>query len=201
MHTMMLRSALRLLMAGLCGTACTGAPEPTCDGRFTEGGACPDPACQQVRARYLITGRDGCFMGMLGDLSGLAQVDSALCFDARTGGELAADASPAQPQLYCRRVSTHLVQVVELSPQVTRVPEHFEACFSSDGEPLVSFFPSDCSPVCGDGIMEPGEACEPDQTWGLTACEAYFPGAGMLGTVSCSLDCTLDFSDCQSTEP
>ncbi|MBU1412463.1 hypothetical protein KKC22_13205 [Myxococcota bacterium] len=192
---MMLRTALCLLMSGLCGAACTGAPEPPCDGRFAEGGACPDPACQQVRARYLITGRDGCFMGILGDLSGLGQVDSALCFDAHTGGE------PTEPQLFCRRLSTHLVQVVELSLQVTRVPEHFEACFSSDGEPLVSFFPSDCSPVCGDGIMEPGEACEPDMTWGLTACEAYFPWPGMLGTVSCSLDCTLDFSSCHSARP
>jgi hypothetical protein len=206
MRTLMPRTALRLLLAGccVCGAACSGAPEPPCDGRFTEGGACPDSACRQVRGSYLITGRDGCFLGRLDDLSGLAQVDSALCFDPATGasseGETPDGAGAAQSGLFCRRLSAHLVQVVELSPQVTRVPKHFHPCISDDGEPLLSFFSSDCAPVCGNGIMEPGEACEPDTTWGLTACEAYFPGAGVLGAVSCTPDCTLDFSLCRSPD-
>ncbi len=45
--------------------------------------------------------------------------------------------------------------------------------------------------TCGDGVVNPGEAC--DGTWGDISCAA----AGyVFGTASCADDCTLDASSC-----
>jgi hypothetical protein len=54
--------------------------------------------------------------------------------------------------------------------------------------------PSTNQPVCGNGIIEPGEACENNNVNGKTCVD--FMGQGATGAVSC-VNCQLNFSNCQ----
>jgi cysteine-rich repeat protein len=49
-------------------------------------------------------------------------------------------------------------------------------------------------PMCGNGTLDPGEACDGVNLAGVT-CESLL-GAGSTGTPTCTLGCTLDSSGC-----
>lgn len=51
--------------------------------------------------------------------------------------------------------------------------------------------PSDRDPVCGDGILDATEDCEPELM--VASCEAFGFTGGVLG---CDSECNLDFNDC-----
>ncbi|MGN1072809.1 MAG: hypothetical protein ACI4VB_08870 [Bradymonadia bacterium] len=51
--------------------------------------------------------------------------------------------------------------------------------------------------TCGNGILESAESCDMSQLGGKT-CDDVFPG--LVGTLSCSSDCTLDTSGCRVPE-
>jgi hypothetical protein len=54
------------------------------------------------------------------------------------------------------------------------------------------------APVCGNNILETGEACDTDQLGGYSC--TSFPGYGG-GTLTCSLSCTYDVSACIAITP
>src|SRR5262249_12376923 len=49
---------------------------------------------------------------------------------------------------------------------------------------------------CGNGIREPGEACDGDDFGGLSCADLFRPLA--TGTLGCSAKCTLDTSACEN---
>ncbi|MCL2325064.1 MAG: hypothetical protein FWC40_00970 [Proteobacteria bacterium] len=55
------------------------------------------------------------------------------------------------------------------------------------------------APVCGNGILETGEACEPALAIDLT-CD-FLDESKPLGEVRCTSSCSLDFSDCHAAVP
>ncbi|MCB9706828.1 MAG: lamin tail domain-containing protein [Myxococcales bacterium] len=61
---------------------------------------------------------------------------------------------------------------------------------SSTGAPETSTSGGD---VCGDGVIDAGEDCDSDALGGKTCADV---GEGMVGTLACADDCTLDASGC-----
>jgi len=53
------------------------------------------------------------------------------------------------------------------------------------------------APVCGDGQLDPGEACDGADLGGKTCVDALGPSA--TGTLACSASCALDPSGCQTS--
>ena len=64
--------------------------------------------------------------------------------------------------------------------------------------PACALDTSDCipAPLCGNGLIDPGEACDGDNLGGLTGtCSEYNPGYFQQGTFGCD-DCEIDTSAC-----
>ncbi len=56
-------------------------------------------------------------------------------------------------------------------------------------------------PVCGNGIVETGEDCEPGDAWPQAACDAFTGGTHPEGLPTCNSSCQIDLSSCSVSEP
>ena len=175
--------------------ACTTEAPKRCGGRLSEAGRCPLAGCLTLRGEYVVTGDRGCFFGFMNDLTGLGSTGADLCIDATSG------ATGGGTQTYCRRITPNLSIAVRLSSTLHAVPEGFYPCLSATGLRLTTYFPTDCPPVCGNGLIEPGEECEGANLGAPADCAAYFgarrlPTEGVTGTLTCGADCRRDLSGC-----
>jgi cysteine-rich repeat protein len=68
------------------------------------------------------------------------------------------------------------------------------ACDTQFGESC-QLCQSDCCPLCGNGVLNPGEECDGAQTGGLTCGSRCYEG----GSLFCTAWCTLDWSGCTGT--
>jgi len=184
-----------LLLFAVLPLACTTEAPTPCGGRLADGGRCPREDCLRVRGEYVITGDRGCYFGHMNALTDLADTGGEVCVDATTA------ATGGGTQTYCRRLTPNLTLAVRLSSYAHRVPAGYYPCLSATGTRLTTYFPTDCPPVCGNGLIEPGEECDGTNLGAPADCAYYFamrqvPAEGVTGTLGCTADCRRDLSGC-----
>lgn len=175
--------------------ACTTEAPRLCGGRMVLDGRCPKPDCLKLHGEYVVTGDRGCFFGFMNDLTKLGSTGADLCIDATSG------ATGGGTQTFCRRITPNLTVAVELNSNLHRIPPNFYPCLSAGGLRLTTYFPTDCPPVCGNGILEPGEECDGENLGAPADCSAYLSARGLdstgvTGSLACTTDCLRDLSGC-----
>ncbi len=176
--------------------ACTTEAPKLCGGRMVLDGRCPKPDCLKLRGEYVVTGSI-CRQQteILDDLTKLGSTGADLCIDATSA------ATGGGTQTFCRRITPNLTIAVELSSTVHRIPPDFYPCLSAGGQRLTTYFPTDCPPICSNGILEPGEECDGAILGAPSDCGAYLSARGLdstgvTGSLSCTADCRRDLSGC-----
>ncbi len=166
--------------------------------------------CRWVQADLTLLQEDGCLVGQSGTWYGSREMHLGVCVrraDPVRPDTVVPDDGRGQPDRVkmCRRESRNLALVLLLDMaehSIRGLSPGWEPCFleySGIWEPVGSMIIGNCTSVCGNGILEPGEECEGEfNHTGIMCGElTHWWGSGNNdGHVTCQ-ECRWDFSACQ----
>jgi hypothetical protein len=153
---------------------------------------------------FAYTDDQGCLLGDSRTWFTGRNLGLGVCADAVEPPELIDNYNPTQ--YFCRELAPNLHLVIDVTARYdARLGAGWTPCYYEDAWMFSNlerpyYFSGNCRPTCGDGIIDPGESCEPSLPLPFETCEA----AGeqlerdWVGGEPVCTGCTLYFYHCEA---
>ena len=159
--------------------------------------------CAFLPTFFAYTDDQGCLLGDSRAWFPGRDLGLGACVDAVEPPEYIDNYNPT-PYL-CRQLAPNLHAVIDNYRYDARVGAGWTSCYYEydwifPWDSQHSYFSGDCRPTCGDGIVDPGESCEPSLPLPFETCEDagdHLERDWVTGTPACA-NCVLQLYDCEA---
>jgi len=192
-----------LILAALAFACEDGGPDDCYAVDITEEACLSRGFCHFKRATFVYTSDDGCLLGEAAGFFPGRDLQIGVCVNAREPHTNNIDNGVILTHKICRQetANLHLVFDAYATDDTSTLPSAWSGCHDSEsgwwGGPT-GYFSGDCRPTCGDGIIDPGESCDPVGFNQFIGCVGFGEGLEreyLYGEISCER-CVWDLSEC-----
>jgi len=162
--------------------------------------------CHYKRATFLFTNDDGCLLWEAAPVFPGRDLHVGVCVNAREPHQNNIDNGVILSHKVCRQETPNLHLVFDTSEtdDTSTLPPKWRGCYNSEGGWLFAphvqaYFSGLCLPGCGDGILDPGESCDPVGFDLFIGCVEFGEGLEreyLYGEISCDR-CQWNLSLCR----
>jgi len=161
--------------------------------------------CRHKLARFVFTDDRDCFLGEATNWLPGRDLGIGVCVAWVDDSPNPYGESYSQ-RLVCKKIAPNLHIYMGLfeKESLSSLPDDWDICYYEEGWTISSindgYFSEYCTLSCGDGILDPGESCEPSQSIMYETCEDagdQLERDWLSGTPVCA-NCVLQLYDCEA---